>query len=149
MKYDVARPYTASYVIIRREGKIAFVLREHTSWMNDYYGLPSGKVDKGESYLTAAAREAKEEVGIKIDEQALRHVLTMHRNVASEDMVWVDIYFEAAEWEGEPYNAEPHIHGELAWLDPANLPKNVVPSVRAAIKAITAGKPYIEYGWKK
>ena len=47
--YDTATPYLASFVIIRKEGKIAFVLRTNTGWMNGYYGLPSGKVEKVES----------------------------------------------------------------------------------------------------
>ena len=64
MSYDTARPYIASYVILRKDGKIAFVLRANTNWMNDHYGLPSGKVENNESYLQAAVREAKEEVAL-------------------------------------------------------------------------------------
>lgn len=58
---DVAQtPYLAAYLIFRNdEGKIAFVLRENTHWMNGYYGLPSGKVEADERVLVAAAREAK------------------------------------------------------------------------------------------
>ncbi len=44
--------------------------------------------------------------------------------------------------------ARPHIHGELTWIDPKNLPKNMVPSVKYAIEQIMAGKNYAEYGWE-
>ncbi len=148
MKYDTATPFIASYVLVRRRGKIAFVLRSNTKWMNGYYGLPSGKVEQNEAYSQAAVREAREEIGIAVKLSALRHVLTMHRQEGDEAMTWVDVFFEADEWQGEPCNAEPHVHSELSWFDLNNLPENVIPSVRFALERIAAGEHYCEYGWK-
>lgn len=143
--YDTATPYIAAYVIFRRDNKIAFVLREHTKWMNGYYGLPSGKVELGESFSAAAIREAREETGVIVLAEDLRYLLTVHR--LDGDSTWVDICFEATKWDGEPYNAEPEIHSKLTWLDPTDLLKNVVPSVRFMLEQIQAGKTYAEYGW--
>lgn len=146
--YNTATPYIASYVVLKKNGKVAFVLRENTKWMNGHYGLPSGKVEKNEPYLLAAVREALEEVGAKINPKHLKHVLTVHRyEPSSFASDWVDTFFEASEWEGEPYNAEPHMHSKLDWLDPKNLPKNVIPSVKFALEQIEAGNSYAEYGW--
>jgi 8-oxo-dGTP diphosphatase len=151
MKYDTATPYTACFVLLRKDGKVAFVLRSQTAWMNGHYGLPSGKVENDESYTAGAVREVKEEIGVDLAQSDLAHVLTMHRGPHHQDepdgTTWVDVYFEATSWQGEPFNAEPNKHSELAWLDPDNLPKNVVPPVAAAIHAIQAGKTYAEYGW--
>jgi 8-oxo-dGTP pyrophosphatase MutT (NUDIX family) len=146
MTYDIATPYTAAHIILRRNGKIAFLLRQNTSWGDGYYGLISGKVDHGESYLQTAVREAKEEAGVGIKPADLKHVLTAHRNL---DSLWVDVCFEAAKWQGEAFNAEPHKHAELTWLDPSNLPENVVPPIRFYLEQITAGKNYAEYGWQE
>lgn len=143
--FDTAQPYIASFVIIRKDNKIAFVLRSNTTWMKDYYGLPSGKTEKNESFSAGAIREAEEEIGIHIKPEDLRFVHAMHRH--GQDLDWVDAYFETDAWEGEPYNAEPHMHSELAWLDPKNLPKNVIPPVRHAIEQLEMGKVYSEYGW--
>ena|SRR3990167_5704611 len=149
MKYTSATPYIASFVIIKKNNKIAFVLRSKTEWMNGYYGLPSGKVEKGESFTACALREAKEEIGINIDPKDLTYVHTVHRHEPSSFAVeWVDVYFEATSWIGEPKNAELHKHSELAWLDPGNLPDNIVPSVRFALEQIKQGKIYSEYGWE-
>lgn len=146
--YDSAQPYIASFVIVRKEGKIAFVLRNNTKWMNGFYGLPSGKIEKGESFSAGAIREAKEEIGITIKPNDLKPIFILHRGAnVDSDLDWVDAYFEAVKWSGEPYNAEPNVHSELAWLDPNNLPKNVVPSVLFALQELAAGKNYSEYGW--
>ena len=147
MSYDTATPYIASYVLLRKENKVAFVLRANTSWMNGYYSLTAGKVEKGESFIQSAIREAKEEAGVTIRSDQLRQVLTCHRYDVGEDPEWVDVLFEATEWEGEPFNAEPDVHSELAWLDLDDLPENIIPSLRFMLDQIRAGKTYCEYGW--
>lgn len=143
-KFDTAMPYIASYVIVRKGKKIAFVLRSNTSWMNGYYTLPSGKVETGESYTAAAIREVEEEIGINVVIENMHFVHAVHRH---EETDWVDMYFEAKKWTGKPFNAEPHMHEELTWIDPSDLPDKVVPCVRDALKQIQTGKSYSEYGW--
>lgn len=150
MKYDTAQPYIASYVIVRDGKKVAFLLRSNTAWMNGFYSLPAGKVEKGESFSTAATREALEEIGATVTEANLRHVLTVHRQEEDDHGdTRVDVYFEATKVEGRVYNAEPDVHGELAWFDLQKLPENVVPSVRAAFGFIAEGKKFAEWGWDK
>lgn len=146
-EYDTARPFIASFVIFRKDGKVAFVLRKNIPWMNGYYGLPSGKVEKNETFVQAAVEEAQEEVGVTVRPDKLRPLLTVHRKAEDETDSWVDVYFEALEWEGEIYNAEPKRHGEVAWLDVHNLPENIVPQVRSAVEQIEAGNTYFEDNW--
>jgi len=142
----IATPYMAVYLIFRKDTKLAFLLRSNTGWMNGHYGLPSGRVEKQESWKTAAIREAKEEVGITVRPADLQLVLTAHRTHPDSD--WVDTLYEVTAWSGELYNAEPEIHGELAWFDINNLPQNMVPYVRDYVLAIVAGQNYTEWGWE-
>lgn len=144
MSYATATPRVASYIIVRKGSKIAFLLRSNTSWMNNHYGLPAGKVEKDEPYTKGAIREAKEEIGIDINPKDLQFIHVMHRN---EDSDWVDVFFEAKKWTGQLHNAEPHMHSEVAWLDPNDLPKNVIPSVAFAMQQIADGAVFSEYGW--
>jgi 8-oxo-dGTP pyrophosphatase MutT (NUDIX family) len=146
-KYDTQRPYAASYLIFRRGSQVAFVLRQHTSWMNDHYGLVSGKVESGESFTQAAIREAAEEAGVTLTPEQLTPVLVCHRNEPDENMVWVDMVYEVTDWSGELINAEPHMHAALDWLELDNLPDNVIPSVAAMLTAYQAGQTYLDYGW--
>ena len=126
------------------------VLRKNTAWMNDHYGLPAGKVEWGENYLKAAKREAKEEAGVEIKTGDLSFAHVTHRHAPNGDkfMDWVDIYFKADNWTGEPHNAEPSKSGRLDWLDLNKLPKNIVPSQRAALEEIEKGRQYSEFGWE-
>lgn len=149
--YDIQTPYIACYLVLRDDkNRIALLKRgENTDWMQDFYGLIQGKVEKGESYLTAAVREAQEELGITIKPHDLKHLLTMHR--ASNDSIldWVDVFFEVTRYTGNPHNAEPHKHTELAWFDANDLPANTIPNLAVALKEIQSGKTYSELNWEK
>lgn len=141
-KYDIATPYTAVFVIFRKEGKVAFVLRANTDWMNNHYGLVAGKVEKDEFFIAAAIREAREEAGVELRSDQLKLVLVSQR--MHNDSHWIDMIFEATSYDSEPYNAEPHVHSEMTWFAPSELPENMIPSVRKYILAVEAGQTFIE-----
>jgi ADP-ribose pyrophosphatase YjhB (NUDIX family) len=148
---EVARPYVACFSILRRGNKIAMVLRKNTGYMDGYYGLPAGKGEWFETFTTGASREAKEEAGVDIALEDLRFVHMVHRHAEDRStkkyMDWVDVYFEADTWVGEPFNAEEHKSERLDWLNVDDLPENIVPPVRDALLHIKNGKAYSEYGW--
>ncbi len=118
------------YVLLRRNGKIAFLLRSKTGYKDGAYTLPAGHVEKGESFRIAAAREALEEVGVRVAPQDLRQIYAMYRN-EKEEYERVDLFFEATKWDGEPANMEPEKHGELAWFDAANPPYDKIMDYQA------------------
>lgn len=89
------------------------------------------------------AREASEEVGIDLDRSALDPVHVIHRN--ADDRVYVDVFFAADEWGGEPRNREPEKCAELAWFDRSRLPDDTVPYVEQAIA--NADAVFSECGW--
>ena len=136
----------AVYILLRKKDKILFLLREHTGFMDGTYTLPSGHVEDGENFLTAAIRETKEEVGITVPRNKLRLIYTMHRQAAND--IRVDLFFETNEWEGEPVNNEPHKHSEIAWFTLQELATKPVMDYQAAVlQAVLDGKVYSEWGW--
>ena len=137
----------AVYVILRKNGKILFTFREHTGFMDGTFSLPSGHVEDDENVLTAAARETAEEVGVAVPLTALKLVHSMHRK--TEKDVRVDFFFESEEWEGEPFNNEPHKHGDIAWFTFEELQKQPLMDYQAvALDLIKRGVPYSEWGWE-
>ena len=132
----------ASFLILRKEGKILLSLRQNTGWSDGLYSLPSGHLEPGEMAKSAMAREAQEEIGVHIKPEDLQLVLTM---MVITDSERVNFFFVADAWEGEVTNMELEKCGGLDWYALDNLPDNVVPYVRKALEYIKDGKIYLEY----
>lgn len=114
---DRFKMVSAVYLILKNsEGKILFGYRQNTGYCDDQYGLPAGHVDGGESLKQACIREAKEEIGIDIDESDLELVHVKHRlNYGEHERL--DFYFTVAGYQGELTNTEPEKCKSLDWLD--------------------------------
>lgn len=149
MSYDTARPHTASYVLVHKDAKVAMLLRQNTSWMNGMWGLPAGKIEKGESAQAAAIRVAKEEIGITLGDCDFTLIHVTHRLAEPDNHTdsWIDFVFDVTNYKGKIHNAEPQVHAKLDWFDPNNLPENTIPSVRAQLESIARGEHYMEFGW--
>lgn len=147
MKYDIATPYCASYLIFENQSEeIALLLRTGERWMSGYYTVPAGKLEHDEPYSTAAIREAEEEAGVKVDPTDLDLVHVSHRRQDGND--WVDLYFKVDKWSGEITNNEPDAHSELVWVHPRNFDQvKIIESQKGALKKIAKGILYSEFGW--
>jgi ADP-ribose pyrophosphatase YjhB (NUDIX family) len=108
--------------------------------------LPAGKLEEGESVSAAAVREAEEEVGVRIAEEDLRLVHTLH---ARGDGVGsrMGLFFEVRRWGGEPVNREPDKCYELAWFRRDRLPDNMIPYPLAGVHGYLEGVPFGVLGW--
>jgi 8-oxo-dGTP diphosphatase len=134
----------AVYLLLEREGHVALMRRSHTGWQDGRYSLIAGHVDPGESALTAAVREAEEEAAVIIAPEDLTLVHTMHRN---DEVTYVDLYFAASSWAGDPRVMEPNKADDLAWFPLTSLPEDIVPAVEQALTCISAGVAYSDLGW--
>ena len=145
MSYETGTPRAAIFLLIEQNKKYAFIMRTNTGWRDGYYALPAGTVEKNESFIQGAIREAAEELGITIKTDDLQSVLICHRFEDGSD--WVDNMFLVNKWQGEVINNEPHMHGELTWFALNSLPDNITPSQRSMLAAYLRGEHYCELGW--
>lgn len=132
----------AVYVIPRDGDKVLLSLRQGTGWKDGWFSLVAGHVDGDEPAEVAMAREAKEEIGIDIDPNDLRHVYTMHRLGNGLDDEYIDLYFECNKWSGEIENLEPEKCGEIRWVDMEQLPENILRNVKTVLLGYPNGITY-------
>lgn len=126
--------------------EILFQKRKNTGYCDGYYDLSaSGHVDANESMKHAMCREAKEELGVTINEDDLEFVCIIHKN--SNGIIYYNGYFKANKWIGEPQINEPEKNEELKWFNINELPNNIVDDRYLAIENYKNGIKYSEYGW--
>lgn len=133
------------HVFIIKNDQILLLKRFNTGWEDGKYHLPAGHKEANETFKQAMAREAMEEIGLKIDEKDLEFVHFMHSKTNSER---VAVFFVAKHWIGEPVNMEYNKCSELKWFDINNLPDNMVEYAKIAINNFINKVYYSEYGWK-
>ncbi|WP_350274716.1 NUDIX domain-containing protein [Kribbella sp. HUAS MG21] len=119
----------SAYVVVRREDDVLLLLRANTGYMDGHWAVPAGHVEHGESAVTAAARELKEEVGLDVDPEDLVPLTAMHRTGGNGDPIdeRVDFFFLATRWRGEPRLLEPEKAAGLDWYPLDKLPEPLVP----------------------
>jgi ADP-ribose pyrophosphatase YjhB (NUDIX family) len=117
--------------------------------------VPAGHVEQGETVTEAAAREALEEVGVRVPPAGLSVAHVMHR--AGDDGCGtqrpederIDFFLAVREWPGEPVNAEPEKCDELLWRSVDALPPNTIPYIRHALRCWLDGQTFSEFGWPR
>lgn len=141
----------ASYVVLRKDGKILLARRYQTGYEDGKYSLPAGHVEEGETFTGALVREIKEEINIDIDLCDVQGMHVMQRDSHYECIELryrMDIFFLVEKWCGELENMEPEKCDDLLWCTLDALPKNTIPYIKKALKDIDAGVAYSEYGYK-
>ena len=124
----------AVYALLVRDNYILMSLRKNTGYMDGFYSLPAGHLERGERLLQAVVREAHEEIGLDLQETDLTLYHVMHRQNAEVKSEYIDFYFKVAYWIGEPINSEPEKCEHIKWFPLEALPHKIVPSVKAAIE---------------
>ena len=118
-------------LILRQGDDVLLGLRRNTSG-SGFYSIISGKVNEGECVRQAAIREAKEEVGIVIQEKDVAFHTLMHAQ--ERDGMHLSPFFITDRWEGDIVNNEPHKCGDLRFFPLDNLPKNLLYYVACALE---------------
>lgn len=142
---DRFRVKAAVYAILHDEkGRILFMRRHGTGYMDGKLGLPSGHVEQNESFQAAAVRELKEEADVDVAVEKFDHAVTFHRYQPSGEDDYVDVFFVTSEWSGVPKIAEPDKCSEIVWAQPDDVKDELVPYLVYVFDAIAQQKSFIE-----
>lgn len=139
------RTFADVFLLLVRDGRVLLALRENTGYADGLWNLPSGKLEPGEDLASAAAREAHEEVGLRLDPAGLRLATVVHHQSPGEQPR-IGFFFLATEWSGEPHNAEPHKCGGIAWHPLDRPPPASVPYSDAGLQQYRRGETYGVHG---
>lgn len=139
------RKFTAALNILRDpEGRVLFMRRKNTGYMDGKLGLPAGGVEINETFKEAAIRELREEAGVSASIDNLDHVLTSHRYGFSGTEDYVDIFYEVSDWEGYPVITEPEKCSEIVWAKPEDVFDQCVENFQTFFEAIEQGETLVE-----
>jgi len=124
-----------------------------TSFMAGHWATAAaGHVELGESVSVAAAREAREELGIDVYPAVMQPLTAMQRTlpgVADPVEQRVDYFLTTRVWEGEPTVQEPDKCAGLGWYSPAALPEPMVPHEGYLLGLLADGEvpPIVTFGY--
>jgi 8-oxo-dGTP pyrophosphatase MutT (NUDIX family) len=125
----------AVFLILHNSLGIVLMRRLNTGHRDGEWGLPSGHVESGESPEEAVIREAWEEARVVIQADSLKLAHTQFNAESGLDRLYINLYFFAARFSGEPQIGEPGQCSEMTCVAPSGLPKDTIPYVRTAIEA--------------
>ncbi len=134
------------HLLFFRGDQILLLRRFNTGYADGQYSVPAGHLDGDETVMAAAAREAAEETGLRLDIEELAFSSVIHR---MEEEERIDFFVHVRRWQGEPINNEPEKCDELRWEKMDELPDNLIPYVRQGIQNHLTGTNFYEFGWKK
>lgn len=136
----------AVYLILVKDGKTLLSRRFNTAWMNGHYSLIAGHLDGNESVFDCMIREANEEAGIKIEKKNLKPLTVIHRP-SSSGQEYIDFFFIAEKWEGEPKIMETDKCDDMNWFPINNLPENTIPHVKKVIESYKEIPAFMAVDW--
>lgn len=135
---------TTVHLFFFRDDQVLLIRRFNTGFRDGEYSVPAGHLDGNETVMAAAAREAEEEVGVRIEAKSLIFSSVMHRLDGEER---VDFFVHVPTWHGDPFNNEPDKCDDVRWETINSLPENTIPYVRRAIQNHLDGIKFDEFGW--
>jgi ADP-ribose pyrophosphatase YjhB (NUDIX family) len=134
------------HLILLREDQVLLGRRRNTGYADGWWHLPAGGLEAGESVTAGMAREAREELGMFIDEAELQLVHILH-DLDTDEVGRLQLFFTADTYQGEPTNCEPDKCSELRWWPLTALPEPTVPYIRVTLAGIAAGRQLTVQGF--
>lgn len=131
-------------VVKDNKGRVLLIRRSD----NNYWALPGGAQDLGETVANAAIREVEEETGVRVELTGISGVYSDPNHVIAYDNGEVrqefSLCFRGHQVDGTLRPSEESV--EVRWVDPKDLPSLAIhPSMSKRIRhGLERQEPYIE-----
>lgn len=130
-------------IVLNKEGNVLIGKRKGSH--AQFYSIPGGHLDEGETFEEAAIREVKEELDIEIKNPQVVAVTNNLETFRQEKLHYISIILLAKEFSGTPRIMEPEKCEEIVWVNPRNLPTPHFDASRRGIDCYLEGKFYKRY----
>ncbi len=134
------------HTLLMRCDKVLLLRRARTGYLDGWYALPGGHLQRGESIVACARRECLEEIGVGLDAARLRPIAAMPYQSGEQQGVDFIMRYEFGNEDiaDEPYLAEPDRFDDLGWWPARALPPNAVPYIERAVAMMQTGEWFYE-----
>lgn len=125
--------------ILVREGRFLICQRRRGDNFPLKWEFPGGKRNLGESARDALVRELREELGVRVCIQDLRHLEAVEHHYPGGPMVQID-FFRVMSFHGEPDNLN---FESMVWAQPGELCRfDFLEADRMLVERMAAGKVF-------
>ena len=131
------------HTMVMRGDTLLLLRRARTGYLDGWYALPGGHLQRGEGIVECAIRELHEESGIRIESAQLQPVAALPYR--SDDQQGIDFIMKCTAFDGEPHLAEPDRFDDIGWWDVDSLPAQTVPYVASALALVRRGEWFLEF----
>jgi 8-oxo-dGTP diphosphatase len=130
------------HTLLWRRGAVVLLRRSGTGFLDGWYALPGGHLQRGEGIVECAVREIREETGIDVQASQLRAAAVMP--YLSGQQQGIDFIMACDDFTGEPELAEPERSDAIGFWRPDALPHNTVPYLRQALALVAKRDWFLE-----
>ncbi len=130
------------HTMLLRADEVLLLRRARTGYLDGWYALPGGHLQRGEGVVACAMRELREETGVAASAQHLLPAVVMP--YCSDAEQGVNFIMCCREFRGEPRLAEPDRFDAIGWWGHHALPTPVVPYLARALAMSRGGSWFYE-----
>lgn len=130
-------------VLVNNSGKILVGKRKGSH--AQFYSIPGGHFEMGETFEEAAIREIKEETDLDISNPKVIGVTNNLITYKTEGKHYISVVLLVKDFSGEPKLMEPEKCEGWLWVDPSDLPMPHFDASQRGIECYVSGKFYNKY----
>ncbi len=120
-----------------KDGCLLMGLRKNI-FGDGFWGLPGGKLEKGETILEAGIRELRDETGLECETATIVALA----DGSEETSYHLQIGILIAHWKGTPEVREPHACQQWQFFPLTSLPRNIYLAAAPLIEKFKSGALY-------